>query len=109
MRIINKLIIYLVLAAMTSTAYGFEAKTFIGLDSVAMETIVKYSNGSVTDEDKVNSLEYGLGINFSLTSNLTIYADYAVRNTTADFPTFISDGETEFDTNLISLGFNLLF
>lgn len=157
MRIINKLLIFVVIGAMTSTAYGFETKTFIGLDSVAMETTVKYSNGSetyeftgtrlrygleidtggsfglefisgvsdevidpfgdlfrleiedtigiyltagkpfyfrvawsfwntkytdvtsgVTDEDKVNSLEYGLGINYSLASNVTIYADYAV-------------------------------
>ena len=63
-----------------------------------------------TARETVNSLEIGLGINLLLGRNLTLYADWAVRNTDAKYPSFIAgDGEADYESKFLSAGFNIKF
>jgi hypothetical protein len=65
--------------------------------------------GLITKET-VNSLEIGLGVNLLLGRNLTLYADWAVRNTDAVYPgSFIPTGEIDYESQFLSAGFNLKF
>jgi len=60
--------------------------------------------------DTVSSFEIGLGLNTSLTPRFSIFADYSVRKTDAEFPLFITGtGEVDYDTTMGSIGFNYLF
>ena len=64
----------------------------------------------LTDRDTVNALEIGLGFNLLLGRNLTLYADWAVRDTDAKYPLHITGtGETDYRSELLSAGFNLKF
>ncbi len=65
---------------------------------------------SLITKETVNSLEIGLGINFLLGRNLTLYADWAVRNTDAKYPgSFTGNGEIDYESQFLSAGFNLKF
>lgn len=63
----------------------------------------------VTDDESVNSFELGLGFNIPLAQNMTIYADYAIRDTEAEYPSHIFGGEADYESELISAGFNYQF
>lgn len=63
----------------------------------------------VTDDETVNSFEIGLGFNFPLAPNMTFYADYAIRDTEAEYPSHIFGGEADYESKLISAGFNYQF
>lgn len=64
----------------------------------------------LTNKETVNSLEIGLGLNLLLGRNLTLYADWAVRDTDAKYPLFVTgDGEVDYRSEILSVGFNLKF
>jgi len=63
----------------------------------------------LTNKETVNSLEIGLGINLLIGRNLTLYADWAVRNTDAKYPLFFTPSEVDYESEILSLGFNLKF
>ena len=64
----------------------------------------------LTNKETVNSLEIGLGFNLLIGRNLTLYADWAVRDTDAKYPLHIAgDGEVDYHSELLSAGFNLKF
>lgn len=63
-----------------------------------------------TNKETVNALEIGLGLNLLLGRNLTLYADWAVRDTDAKYPQYVTgDGEVDYRSELLSVGFNLKF
>jgi len=67
-------------------------------------------NSGLSDSDTLNAFEVGLGFNTSIGSNFSIFADYSVRKTDAEFPTFVTGtGELDYDTILYSVGLNYLF
>ena len=67
------------------------------------------SRGLLTKET-VNSLEIGLGFNLLIGRNLTLYADWAVRNTDARYPgSFTGNGEIDYESQILSAGFNIKF
>jgi hypothetical protein len=64
----------------------------------------------VSARDTINAFELGLGLNFSVTPKFSIYADYSVRKTDAEFPPLITGtGKVDYDTAMSSIGFNYLF
>jgi hypothetical protein len=64
----------------------------------------------LTDKETVNALEIGLGLNLLLGRNLTLYADWSVRDTDAKYPLHITgNGEVDYRSELLSVGFNLKF
>jgi hypothetical protein len=73
----------------------------------------EYSNVAlnVVDRETVNSLEIGLGFNLLVGRNLTLYADWSVRDTDASYPTYIIGlGEDpDYHSELLSAGINLKF
>jgi len=65
---------------------------------------------NLLNKETVNSLEIGLGANFSLGRNLTIYADWTVRNTDAQYPDlFVGCCEVDYESEVLSLGLNFKF
>ena len=66
---------------------------------------------NVIDKETVNSLEIGLGFNLLIGRNLTLYADWAVRDTNASYPIYITGiGEDpDYHSELLSVGFNIKF
>ena len=62
-----------------------------------------------TNRETVNSLEIGLGFNLLIGRNLTLYADWAVRNTDAKYPMFFTPSEVGYDSEILSAGFNIKF
>ena len=74
------------------------------------ETVLTDPAFSLITKEIVNSLEIGLGFNLLIGDNLTLYADWAVRNSDAVYPgSFIPTGEIEYDSKVLSAGFNLKF
>ena len=67
----------------------------------------------VTDEpdtEHVDSYEIGLGFNLPLGRVATIYADYTLRDTDSEYPKhFIGDGVVDLESELVSVGLNVLF
>jgi len=64
----------------------------------------------ISDRDTLNAFEVGLGFNTSIGSKFSIFADYSVRKTDAEFPTFVAGtGELDYDTILYTVGLNYLF
>jgi hypothetical protein len=64
----------------------------------------------LTNKETVNSLEIGIGFNIALGRNLTFYADWAVRDTDAQYPLHITGGgDVDYRSELLSAGFNLKF
>jgi len=64
----------------------------------------------ITDKESVDSLEIGVGVNLLLGRNLTVYAEYALRDTESSYPAHIAgNGELDYESELLSLGFNFLF
>jgi len=64
----------------------------------------------LVNKETVNALEIGLGFNLLLGRNLTLYADWAVRDTDAKYPLHITGtGEVDYRSELLSAGFNLKF
>jgi hypothetical protein len=64
----------------------------------------------VSARDTINAFEIGLGLNTSVTPRFSIYADYSVRKTDAEFPPLITGtGKVDYDTTMGSIGFNYLF
>ena len=65
---------------------------------------------SVLNRETVNALEIGLGFNLLIGRNLTLYADWAVRNTDAKYPgSFTGNGEIDYESKFLSGGFNIKF
>lgn len=65
---------------------------------------------NLVNKETVYSLEIGLGFNLLIGRNLTLYADWAVRDTDAKYPLHIAgDGEVDYHSELLSAGFNLKF
>jgi len=63
-----------------------------------------------TNKETVNALEIGLGLNLLLGRNLTLYADWAVRDTDAKYPLYVTgNGEVDYRSELLSVGLNLKF
>ena len=68
----------------------------------------------ITDTYTVDSYDIGIGFNFSLgdrlTSRVTVYGEYSIRDTEADYPKhFVGTGDIDYESELVSLGFNILF
>lgn len=67
----------------------------------------------VTDEpdsERIDSYEIGVGINLLLGRMATFYADYTLRDTESEYPDhFVNDGFVEYESELISVGLNVLF
>ncbi len=64
----------------------------------------------VSARDTINAFEIGLGLNTVVTDKFSIYVDYSVRKTDAEFPSFFTGtGEVDYDTTMGSIGFNYLF
>ena len=62
------------------------------------------------NKETVNSLEIGFGFNLLIGRNLTLYADWAVRDTDAKYPLHImGDGELDYHSEILSAGFNIKF
>jgi len=65
---------------------------------------------NLTNKETVNSLEIGLGFNLLIGRNLTLYADWAVRDTDAKYPLHITgDGEVDYHSEILSAGINIKF
>lgn len=64
----------------------------------------------VPDSEQVHSYEIGLGFNLPLGRIATIYADYSLRDTDSEYPShFVSSGFVDLESELISVGLNVLF
>jgi hypothetical protein len=64
----------------------------------------------LVDEEKLSTLEYGLGYQLWLGSSLSIYADYSIRHTDAEFPLqFVGDGLVKYESQLLSVGLSAAF
>ncbi len=64
----------------------------------------------LVNKETVSSLEIGLGFNLLLGRNLTLYVDWAVRDTDAKYPLHIlGTGEVDYHSEILSAGFNLKF
>ena len=77
--------------------------------SIWESTYTRVSTGESVS-DTLSALELGLGLNASIGSNFSVFADYSVRNTTVNFSPFIlGSGEVDHETTLLSLGVNYIF
>ena len=64
----------------------------------------------LVNKETVNALEIGIGLNLLLGRNLTLYADWAVRDTDARYPLHLTGtGEADYRSEILSAGFNLKF
>ena len=64
----------------------------------------------LVNKETVNSLEIGIGFNLLLGRHLTLYVDWAVRDTDAKYPLHITGtGEVDYHSEFLSAGFNLKF
>ena len=67
-------------------------------------------NSGLVDKEKVTTLEYGFGYQLWLGSSLSLYADYSIRHTDAEFPLqFVGEGFIEYDSELLSVGLSAAF
>lgn len=64
----------------------------------------------VTEEEEVSTFDFGIGYQMSLGSNLSLYADYVIRNSSANYPAhFIGSGDLDYNSELLSIGVNKTF
>lgn len=74
------------------------------------QTILTDPFYNLITKETVNSLEIGLGFNLLIGHNLTLYADWAVRNTDAVYPgSFFPTGDIGYESQILSAGFNIKF
>lgn len=64
----------------------------------------------LTDTYTTKSFEIGIGINLLLHRNFTVYGDFSLKDTESRFPKHVAgSGEVDYESELISVGFNYLF
>lgn len=64
----------------------------------------------VPDTEIVDSYEIGFGINLLIGRTATFYADYSIKDTDSKYPKhFVGTGELDYESELVSVGINILF
>ncbi len=64
----------------------------------------------LADTENVDSYEIGFGVNLLLGRTATIYADYTLRDTDSKYPKHLTnDGLVDLESELVSVGLNILF
>jgi len=98
----------------TGTTFGVYATlgkpVYLRVGWSIWETVLTDPFYSLVTTEIVNSLEIGLGVNLLIGRNLTLYADWSVRKTDAVYPgSFFPTGPIDYESQLLSVGFNLKF
>lgn len=74
------------------------------------KTVLDDPGFGFTTEETVDSFELGIGFNLLLGHNLTLYADWSVKDTEAFYPgSFTGSGEVDYHSELLTAGFNMKF
>lgn len=64
----------------------------------------------LTDTYTTKSYEIGVGINLLLNRNFTFYGEYSLKDTESKYPKHVAgSGMVDYESELISVGFNYLF
>ena len=105
-----------------NTRYEYEVDPAIGLYATLGKPVylkvgwarwhTTYTNldTDVADTEHVDSYEIGFGANLLLGKVATLYADYTLRDTDSEYPKhFATEGLVELESELVSVGLNILF
>lgn len=64
----------------------------------------------VADTEVVDSYEIGFGLNLTLGRTITFYGEYTLKDTDSDYPKhFVPTGDIDYESELVSVGLNILF